>query len=64
MVRVRYKSGPHHRTQGTEGGPHSDGSRFVKITYLKVCDDYTEAQVRQFSSCGNVVTGEVSNGYR
>lgn len=37
-------------------GPRSGGSRFVKIT-VRYCDDYTEAQVRQFSSCDNVVTG-------
>ena len=34
----------------------TDGSRFVKIT-VRYCADYTEAQVRQFSSCDNVVTG-------
>ena len=38
------------------GGPHFGGSRVVKIT-VRYCDDYTEAQVRQFSSCDNVVTG-------
>ena len=32
------------------------GNGVVKIT-VRYCDNYTEAQVRQSSSCDNVVTG-------